>query len=151
MDSLHSSVAFKLHQATALVDRAADRYLREAHGISYSSFLVLLTVGALGEPSHREVADGLDVTRASITQRVAELRTRDLARVTPDPADARVLRVSLTQAGESLLAAAWHGLDEHDDGLDLGVDQAALGRELDTLISNARAALGTGDAGKARR
>lgn len=142
LDALQTSLAFRLHQATVLVDRAADRYLRETFGISYSLFVVLMTVGALGEASQREVADGLDVTRASITQRVAELRSRGLVGVSPDAADARALRVSLTGAGESLLASAWRGLDQHDDGLDRGVDQVALGRELDTVIHNARHLLG---------
>lgn len=147
LDSLQGSLAFRLHQATVLVDRAADRYLREAHGISYSLFVVLMTAGALGESSQREIADALAVTRASITQRVAELRSRGLVRVAPDASDARALRVSLTADGESLLAVAWRGLAGHDDGLDRDVDQVSLGRELNTLIRNARDHLGLAEGG----
>ena len=137
-DALHASLAFRLHQATALVDRAADRYLRSAHDITYSLFVVLVTVDALGAASHRAVADSLDVSRASITQRVGALRARGLVQVAPDTSDARALQVSLTSAGAHLLAAAWRGLEAHDDGIDDGVDQECLGRELDTLIRNAR-------------
>lgn len=139
---LLASPAFKLHQATALVDRATDRYLRGAHGISYSHFVVLLTIGILDQPHQRAVADSLDVSRASITQRVIALRECGLVRVTRDATDARSQRVSLTDEGESLLEAAWRGLDEHDDGLERGVDIQALERELDRLIHNARRYLG---------
>lgn len=137
-EMLLASPALKLHQATALVDRAADQYLRGAHGISYSHFVVLLTIGFLGQPHQRAVADSLDVSRASITQRVTALRKSGLVRITRDETDARSQRVSLTGDGESLLETAWRGLDEHDNGLEHGVDMQALERELDTLIQNAR-------------
>jgi DNA-binding MarR family transcriptional regulator len=142
---LLASPVLKLHQATALVDRAADRYLRGTHGISYSHFVVLLTIGVLGQPHQRAVADNLDVSRASITQRVTALRELGLVRVTRDPTDARSQRVSLTDDGQALLKTAWRGLDEHDSGLDHGVDIQALERELDTVIHNARRYLGLPD------
>jgi DNA-binding MarR family transcriptional regulator len=142
---LLASPVLKLHQATALVDRVADRYLRGAHGISYSHFVVLLTVGVLGQPHQRAVADSLDVSRASITQRVTALRECGLVRVTRHEADARSQRVSLTDDGEALLETAWRGLDEHDSGLEHGVDIQALERELDTVIQNARRYLGLPD------
>jgi DNA-binding MarR family transcriptional regulator len=143
--TLLASPALKLHQATALVDRATDRYLRGAHGISYSHFVVLLVIGILGQPTQRAVADNLDVSRASITQRVTALRERGLIRVTRDATDARSQRVSLTDKGEALLETAWRGLDAHDDGIEHGVDMQALERELDTLIHNARRYLGRPD------
>jgi DNA-binding MarR family transcriptional regulator len=143
--TLLASPVLKLHLATALVDRATDQYLRGAHGISYSHFVVLLTIGILGQPHQRAVADSLDVSRASITQRVTALRGRGLVRVKPDEADARSQRVSLTDDGESLLETAWCGLEAHDDGLEDGVDIHALERELDTLIQNARGYLGLPD------
>jgi DNA-binding MarR family transcriptional regulator len=140
-----ASPVLKLHQATALVDRTADRYLRGTHGISYSHFVVLLAIGMLGQPHQRAVADSLDVSRASITQRVTALRECGLVRVTRDATDARSQRVSLTDEGESLLETAWRGLDAHDDGIEHGVDIRALERELDTLIRNARRYLGLPD------
>jgi DNA-binding MarR family transcriptional regulator len=143
--TLLASPVLKLHQATALVDRAADRYLRGAHGISYSHFVVLLAIGVLGQPHQRAVADSLDVSRASITQRVTALRAGGLVRVTPDATDARSQRVSLTDDGDALLAAAWRGLEAHDDGIEDGVDLQALERELDTVIQNARRYLGLPD------
>jgi hypothetical protein len=53
--------------------------------------------------------------------------------------------VSLTDDGDALLAAAWRGLEAHDDGIEDGVDLQALERELDTVIQNARRYLGLPD------
>jgi len=136
------STAFKLHKATVLVDRVADRYLHERHGIRYSSFLVLLMVGTLEEPTQREIADSLNVSRASITQRVGQLIADDLVTTRQDSDDARAKTVSLTGKGAGLLHRAWNGLESHQDGLDAGVDEVALVRQLDQLIANALQILG---------
>jgi DNA-binding MarR family transcriptional regulator len=135
------STAFRLHRATVLVDRVADQYLHTHHGIHYSGFLVLLMVGVLGRPTQRQIADHLDVSRASITQRVERLRSGGALAVEQDPDDRRVHRVSLTAAGAALLDAAWQGLDSHQAGIDTGVDEVELARQLDRLIANALAVL----------
>lgn len=131
------STAFKLHQATAIIDRIADDYLQREHGLRYSAFLVLLMVRVMGEPSQRDIAAALDVTRASITQRVAALG--ELLDVKPDPADSRANIVTLTAAGTAKVDAAWQGLDRHQSGLDVGLDEAALQKQLDIIIANGRA------------
>lgn len=120
-----------------LVDRAADLHLRRHHDISYSLFAVLLMAQVLGRPSQREIADRLGVTRASITQRVAQLVARGLIDVTPSAEDARAVQVAVTDAGLHLLAQAWHSMEAADGGIDVGVDTAVLERELDLLIANA--------------
>lgn len=143
------SLAFKLHRATVLVDRAADLFLRAEVGISYSLFLVLTIAGVLEDPSQREIADRLRVSRASVTQRVAELTRRGLVLVRPDAGDRRVLRVGLTPAGGALLAEAWRRLEESGDGVDRDVDAPALIRNLDILIRNAGAFIDAREAGGA--
>lgn len=132
-----ASAAFKLHRATALIDRVADGYLDREHGIRYAPFLVLLMVRLMGEPSQQAIASNLDVSRASITQRVSALVDRGLLTTAPDPDDARALRVTLTPDGRALVDAAWQGLERHQDGLDDGIDEAALVAQLDRLIANA--------------
>ena len=134
---ISESLAFKLHRATVLVDRAADTFLRTRLDISYSLFSVLLVAGTMREPSQRQIADALAVSRASITQRIAALGQRGLVRVVPDARDGRAARVLLTAEGGALLTAAWGAMEAHDDGIDRGVDVAALERELDRLIANA--------------
>lgn len=104
-----------------LVDKAADRYLHAHHGISYSLLVVLLLVGVLDRPSQRQITDHLDVSRASITHRIAMLTKRGLVQVAPSKHDARAIEVSLTAKGGALLDAAWHGLKTYEDGIDRGV------------------------------
>ena len=136
-----SSTAFKLHRATVLIDRIADDYLTREHGIHYAPFLVLLMVRVLGEPSQQAIARNLDVSRASVTQRVSGLVESGLLEVTPDPADSRANIVRLTTPGRALVDSAWRGLEQHQSGLDAGVDEPALVAQLDRIISNAVEAL----------
>ena len=136
-----SSTAFKLHRATVLIDRIADDYLTRVHSIHYAPFLVLLMVRVLGEPSQQAIARNLDVSRASVTQRVSGLVESGLLEVSPDPADSRANIVRLTTPGRALVDAAWRGLEEHQSGLDAGVDEAALVAQLDRIICNAVEAL----------
>ena len=135
------SLAFALHRATVLVDRAADEFLRTRHDLSYSLFSVLLIVGSREWPTQREVADMLGVSRASITQRVAELVRRGLVLARPSADDARAVNLELTAAGGRLLAAAWHDLETADDRLEDGIDVPTLIRQLTRLAANAEASL----------
>ena len=130
-------LALTLHRATALVDRVADAYLRPAHGIGISAFAALVTIDALQPARQSEIARGLDVSRAAVTQQLGGLAERGLIAIEPDAADSRANLVRLTPAGGRLLAAAWKGLARQDDGVENGVDLEALQSSLDTLIANA--------------
>lgn len=145
MDSLPPGqrLALALHRATALVDRVADAYLQPAHGITVSAFRILITIQALQPTRQSDIARALDVSRASVTQRLSALTGRGWVEVTPDPADSRAHTVSLSPTGTELLTAAWAGLDRSHDGLENGVDLAALEQALDTLAVNARRHLST--------
>lgn len=140
--SFDASTAFKLHRATALVDRLADAYLLREHGISYSAFVVLLMSRVLGGATQTAIADNLAVSRASVTQRVSGLVARGLLEVSAHPGDSRANLVELTPAGQVLLDRAWRGLEEHQDGLDEGLDEPALAAQLDRLIANSTRILG---------
>lgn len=129
-------LALSLHRATSVVDRVADAYLRTAHGIGISAFSTLITIQALGPARQSDIARGLGVSRAAVTQRLAELVDRGWVHVAPDAVDSRANAVSLTDAGAQLLAQAWGGLAQSNDGLEDGVDIATLQRQLDALIAN---------------
>ena len=104
--------------------------------------VMLLMLGILGPTSQQRLAANLDVSRASITQRIGALATDGLVLVAPDPADSRAHRVELSATGRDLLEQAWAGLSARQDGLDEGIDQAALVAQLDRLIANATTVLG---------
>jgi DNA-binding MarR family transcriptional regulator len=126
-----------LHRATALVDRVADGYLRPAHDIGISVFAALVTIDAVGPASQSDVARGLGVSRAAVTQRLRRLVEDGLVEVVADPGSGRANVVSTTAAGRALLSEAWAGLARSDDGLERGVDLGALQQALDTMIANA--------------
>ena len=130
-------LALTLHRATALVDRVADAYLRPAHGIGISAFAALVTIDAVQPARQSEIARGLDISRAAVTQQLGGLTARGLIAIEPDAADSRAKLVRLTPAGGRLLAAAWEGLASQDNGVEDGVDLHALQSALDTLIANA--------------
>jgi DNA-binding MarR family transcriptional regulator len=139
MENITGSAVFKLHRVTALIDRIADDFLAREHGIRYAPFLVLLMAGVLGPTSQQRIAANLGVSRASITQRLGGLVRDGLIAVEPHPTDARANLVRLTEPGRALLDRAWSGLEEHQDGLDEGVDQPALVAQLDRLLANGAA------------
>lgn len=142
--SLLDSTAFKLNRAAVLIERIADDYLRRGHGIRYAPFLVLMMARLLGPTSQQAIAANLNVSRASVTQRVAALVADGHLAVTIDPRDSRANLVSLTPSGTELFDRAWAGLESRQDGLDEGIDEEALASALDRLIANALAALGDG-------
>lgn len=142
-------LALALHRATALVDRVADSYLRPAHGIGISAFAAMVTIDAVGPARQSVLAGALDVSRAAVTQRLADLVGRGLVDVVPDPDHRGANLVSLTPAGRRLLARAWEGLARSDDGLEAGVDLPALLAQLETLAVNAERHLAAGTAGAA--
>lgn len=141
---LLDSTAFKLNRAAVLIERIADDYLRQSHGIRYAPFLVLMMARLLGPTSQQAIAANLNVSRASVTQRVAALVADGHLVVTIDPRDARANLVTLTPSGAELFDRAWDGLESRDDGLETGIDERALASALDRLIANAVAALGEG-------
>lgn len=144
------SLAFALHRATVLVDRAADLFLRARHDVSYSLFSVLLLIGTHDGPTQREVADMLGVSRASITQRVAELRRRGLVLAEAHPTDARAVTLTLTPEGGTLLERAWRDLESGDEGIDAGVDLPTLLRHLQIITRNAETSIRRMEAGTGR-
>ncbi|MGK8503306.1 MarR family winged helix-turn-helix transcriptional regulator [Nocardia asiatica] len=110
-------LSFDLHVLTARLDRAADRILRAEHGVSYRRFLALTFVGELGASTQRALADRLGVTEPSVSRMTAVLAAEGLLVVQPDPGGGRSRRLSLTDKGEQLVAAAQQGLEERLAGL----------------------------------
>ena len=135
MTSITDSPAFKLHRVTALIDRLADDYLQREHRIRYAPMLVMLMVRVLGPTSQQAIAEALDVSRASVSQRVTQLVSDGL--LSTEKVDGRTSRVSFTLEGTALFDRAWAGLEAHQNGLEQGVDEAALVAQLDRIIANA--------------
>lgn len=107
-----------LHSHHDIVD-ALDRELREAHGITFGEYDVLLRLGRAPDHALRMsgLAERVLLSPSGVTRLVDRLSARGLIERRTDPDDARVALASLTTAGSRLLARAarthLRGIREH--------------------------------------
>lgn len=97
------TLSFDLHLLTTRLDRAADRLLREAHGLSYSRFLALLLVNELGNPTQRALAEALGVSEPSVSRMTEVLGANEQLRAAPDAEGGNRRRLHLTSTGRELV------------------------------------------------
>lgn len=94
----------RLQIAAHRVQKAADRAVMEAAGITTAQSAVL-TVTEAGAPiTQRAVADQLGINESALTQMTARLMKLGLLTRTRDKADARAWQLSLTPEGRAALA-----------------------------------------------
>ena len=104
------------------IEQALDRELREAHGITFGEYDVLLRLGRAPDRALRmsELAERVLLSPSGVTRLVDRLTARGLLERRTDPDDARVALASLTTEGSRLLrrAARTHlrGIREHFTG-----------------------------------
>lgn len=92
-----------LHRLTARLDRAADVFLREEAGVSYSRFLALYMVGSEGADTQRALAQRLGVTEPSVSRLARALAESGWLEVIAQPGGGNRNRLRLTSAGERLV------------------------------------------------
>jgi DNA-binding MarR family transcriptional regulator len=94
--------------AAVLDERRADAFV--GHALQGYEFDVLSVLRRSGEPFERtagELATLTHVTSGTMTSRLDRLVARDLVTRHPDPADGRLVRVRLTEAGRERVDAAF--------------------------------------------
>lgn len=100
----------RIQRAGRIVGRRFDEAFRSL-GINNWQFSVLLALRQLRSPTIGEVAEVLGMDRTTLTKNLKPLARRGLLRVSIDEHDARARRITLTDAGEEILARAkegWH-------------------------------------------
>lgn len=100
------NLGLELHTLVSRLERAGDQILRAQHGLSYRRFMVLFMVGGLGRSTQRALAESLAVTEPSISRMVGALAATGLLTVAPDPGGGNRRQISLTEAGQELMARA---------------------------------------------
>ena len=105
-----------LHAVTALADRAADRILRQDHGLSYRRFLALYAVTELGTPTQRQLAERLGLTEPSVSRMVQVLEKAGLVAVSTESGGNR-RRLALTRQGAALVKRAGSDLEDRFAGV----------------------------------
>jgi DNA-binding MarR family transcriptional regulator len=135
-------VLSRISRLAAVLDvRRADAFV--GHGLQGHEFDVLSVLRRSGEP-FEATAGGLatltHVTSGTMTSRLDRLVARGFVTRRPDPADGRLVRVRLTEAGRQRVDAAFVALLRSEQQL-LATLDADRGAELaDTLRSLLRAA-----------
>jgi DNA-binding MarR family transcriptional regulator len=96
-----------LHAHHDIVE-ALDRELRDAHGITFGEYDVLLRLGRAPDRALRmsDLADRVMLSASGVTRLVDRLAVRGLLERRTEPADARVALASLTIEGSRLLRRA---------------------------------------------
>lgn len=121
----------RLSRAYASVTRRMDNALGSFHGLSFSDFMLLYSLGrAPGLRLRRiELAERLGLTASGVTRALIPLEKIGLVERQSDARDARVGYAVLTRAGENLLSSALSTAEE----ISREALQAAPARQLDIL------------------
>ena len=123
-----------VQRAARALARYFDAALRPV-GLTNGQFSLLMSLNRPEPPGMGSVASLLAMDRTTLTAAVKPLERRGLVKVTPDPADRRGRRMSLTRKGRTLLANAapiWE--DAH-----LKIEALLPDADPDRLRSNLRA------------
>lgn len=103
-------IGYVLKQAQQALRTAMDDALRR-HGLTTPQYAALDAVGASGAISGAELARRSFVTPQTMNGIIANLLAAGLVERHVNPADTRVLRVSLTPTGQRRLEACQHEID----------------------------------------
>ncbi|WP_217632110.1 MarR family winged helix-turn-helix transcriptional regulator [Rubrimonas cliftonensis] len=102
---LDDQLCFALYAATNAVVRAYRPMLREL-GLTYPQYLVMLALWQDGPSPIGTIADRLSLPQNALSPLLERLSKNGLVRRQRDPADRRVIHISLTEAGAALEPAA---------------------------------------------
>ncbi|MBS7541199.1 MarR family winged helix-turn-helix transcriptional regulator [Ancylobacter lacus] len=115
----------RVQHASRHVGRRFDDAFRPV-GINNWQFTMLMTLAAQASRTVNQIAADLGMDRTTTTKNLRPLERRGLIQIRVDDKDARVRRVSLTEAGEQLLAEALENWRVVNDGIAAALTPAQL-------------------------
>jgi DNA-binding MarR family transcriptional regulator len=101
---------FLLHEIVTRLDRWARKHVLNARGLSYGEFLVALAVREMGQPTHGEAGDMLDMSKSLVSQRVTGLLNKGFIVQRRDTNNRRQVRLELTAVGQNVLEQIYQEL-----------------------------------------
>ncbi len=104
---------FLLHEIVTRLDRLAHKHVLAARGISYGEFLVAMAVREMGQPTHGEAGDMLDMSKSLVSQRVAGLLAKGYVVQRREAPNRRQVRLELTAAGQEALEKIYRELADN--------------------------------------
>lgn len=108
MDHAQLAALLRLANAHAAAARMLDAKIGGHHGLSFAELRLLRVLAAAPSGGLRptELATALEISPSGATRAVLPLEKRGIVSRSPDPADARASRITLTPAGRTLATQA---------------------------------------------
>jgi len=97
---------YLVHQTNFLIGKKLDHTLKEANHVSFSQFLILMSLGCKTESSQRDIAEFLFLTEATVSRHTEQLRKDGLIDRKDHPESRREYIITLTQKGKAELESA---------------------------------------------
>ena len=100
------SFMYSIHQTEFLVKKHLEHRLNLKHGITFSQFLVLLSLRCNEKASQVDVAEFLHVTQATVSRHIVILSKQGLLSRNTKKGNRRTNTLQLTKKGERALSQA---------------------------------------------
>lgn len=105
------STSYSVHKLNAAMNKMADKTLQAESGITYARFYFLFVVSQNNNCTQHSIATALGYSDAAVSKMVQEVIHDGLITVITDPAHKRRRLVTLTPAGEDIVAQSITLLD----------------------------------------
>lgn len=114
VDPVQLGAYFALVEVSDLLRHAIEQQLREAGGLTFVRFQILMRLRLSVSGSHRmtDLADAIVHSRSGLTYQVGLLEKDGLITRTPSPDDDRGVTVTITDAGRALVGQVLPGHEE---------------------------------------
>jgi DNA-binding MarR family transcriptional regulator len=120
-------LAFRVMNEIGIIDQLGTTLFERSmpHGLTLPQFVVLNHFVRLGgERTPLELADAIQVTKATMTSTLQRLEAKVFISATPDPKDGRSKRIAITAQGRAARDDAIKAIAHH-----LGDMEAAIGQQ----------------------
>lgn len=126
---MSNPIAFRVMNEIGIIDQLGTTLFERSmpHGLTLPQFVVLNHFVRLGvDRSPLELADALQVTKATMTSTLRRLEGKKFVSVSPNPKDGRAKRVAITAAGRYARDDAIHAIAPELADIETAIGQGAL-------------------------
>jgi DNA-binding MarR family transcriptional regulator len=109
IDARQLKVYFALMEAVSLLQHQVEQQLRTEGDLSYVQFQLLARLAQEGRLTMTQLADGVVYSRSGLTYQAGLLEKAGLITRVPSPDDERATLVTITEAGQDLVARVMPG------------------------------------------
>ena len=130
-------IAFRVMNEIGIIDQLGTTLFERSlpHGLTVPQFIVLNHFVRLGgERSPLELADALQVTKATMTSTLQRLEAKGFIAITPDPTDGRAKRVAMTTLGSKARGDAIKAIADDLTALETEIGRAEFEVALPFLL-----------------